>query len=436
MELPQQCDATTTAILTLGDGDFTFSWDVARMLVVNNEPVPFPFREGGGVVSLTATGIDLLEELTSKYKDATFVLHQLSKCQSPHFSVAVRHGINAIVHPSTTSGDPTTSSSSSPSTDANTNKKFDVVVFNHPHLGVEDAKLHGRFLCHLFYAVNTHWMKSNGIFHLTLVQGQYERWHCERAAQRADMTLIDRCAFAPPHLHHKYGGGSYELRRHQSGKSFKRRRESGGSEIFTYARISDHHRSDLPYTRPFWLPPPNATESPHVDSPFQCPYCTKCFPEKRSLHNHLQGKHLNGLMRKVDEGCTRRRIQCPHCPSDRVNRTFDSPESLLDHIRAKHGGKHTTISPDWKRTPSQGPEPDVPATGEWGMCDVCGHTYKTIAEVTDHLSMFRPDLSTQLCSETSFPCSCCGRSFRERRAQLQHENFCSPRKNSASAEQV
>ena len=58
------------------------------------------------------------------------------------------------------------------------------VIFNHPHLGVEDAARHAHFLSHLFHSVVNGWMERDGRFFLTLAAGQWERWEGAVTAQK------------------------------------------------------------------------------------------------------------------------------------------------------------------------------------------------------------------------------------------------------------
>jgi hypothetical protein len=37
------------------------------------------------------------------------------------------------------------------------------MIFNHPHLGTEDALLHSRFLTHLFHTSTGRWVKPDGV---------------------------------------------------------------------------------------------------------------------------------------------------------------------------------------------------------------------------------------------------------------------------------
>jgi hypothetical protein len=300
--------------LTLGDGDFTFSADLAVYLssqLKTGRPghsTDYDIDDGSSSnrsIQLVATGIDSFEELTSKYKDSPFILQHLLTQQknSPSLSVSVRHKVNAIIldldgdSSSNASNPPTSIVSTMPSEGGNdtiddhsskmSSTPADHVIFHHPHLGTEDAALHGRFLAHLFYSVTVYWMKpKGGVFHLTLVRGQAERWKCLKAATRHGLILLNQTTFVPPpptytttttpvlnearspsevvlagagaadnpvtpdesHQTHSAASAStttsqqqhlYQYRRHQSGRSFASRRPDRSSITYTFGRKGD-----------------------------------------------------------------------------------------------------------------------------------------------------------------------------------------------------
>ena len=145
------------SFMTLGDGDFSYSLDMAKYLASETN-----------ATHVLATGIDSIEELHAKYRDASFLLKGLDALNqsSKSVSVTVCHGVNAVEPP------PSTSSAS------DNQWKAHHVIFNHPHIGTEDAALHSRFLSHFLHIASIHWMRaSGGVLHLTLVKGQYERWN-------------------------------------------------------------------------------------------------------------------------------------------------------------------------------------------------------------------------------------------------------------------
>lgn len=359
--------------LILGDGDFSWSLDLARHLQSKNIQA-----------TLIATGIDSAEELSRKYRDWDSILRRLKGLCSGNLSVEVLHGVNAIANHTRI-------------------KKSSVVIFNHPHLGCEDAALHHLFLCHLFHSVSFVWMEKQGSFILTLAQGQYERWECEKAAKRLGMRLECCYAFIP-----NPSGlvSTYEHRRHQSGKSFKSR--SSGSTAYRFVSVADKDCDSFCLDFFPWFQPESKQGIVEPDlKAFVCDLCDKTFREERSFKSHLASKH-SSEQQKRQEG---RQFTCQQCNS----RRFESASALQDHVRSKHTGLHTFVRPDWAGKQTTNPE-SHPVIGH---CDICGCPFLTIEARDNHLLSFVPTKQTPC-----YLCRFCSRRFREKRAQLQHENFC------------
>lgn len=433
--------------LTLGDGDFTFSLDLARFLVTNHQ---------SQCHCLIATGMDSAESLQLKYRDSSFVLRELTQVglSSLTLRVQICHGVNAIVWNNHSDNDNSSNhyapcGSITNTTTTTTLSKADVVLFNHPHLGIEDAALHSRFLCHLFDSVEQSWLRESGIFLLTLVRGQYERWRCLEAACRHRMKLLDRYIFVPEPA--GISDPCYEHRRHQSGKSFASR--TSGSETFVFVRTSDAlaEQTILQQVRNLPWFQKQSKQWTHGDVErmkikkmmdnlakrynFLCPHCNKTFREGRSLKNHIQSKHKDsaplGTKRDLasiestdaNEGeiMSKAALVCPHCSEE--SRFFQDHMALKDHIRAKHNALHTTIRPDWSENVSASRSHIAAANFEpVGTCNICRQSFWTKAEKENHSNSFIPSLTTE-----SFQCNFCKKHFAQKRAMLQHENFCTAR---------
>ena len=325
---------TSSSFLLLGEGDFTYSLDFCRFIVASSCATTIPDADDevagairpksatapdglGSIISIACTGVDTLQELREKYKDIDFVLRNIRKCNNMHSRVrletSIVHGINAV---------------EARCNDADDNDRlqsFDHVIFNHPHLGTEDAQLHTRFLHHLFHACVNRWMKPRtGLLHLTLVNGQCSRWKCIEGATKHGLVLRRRKTFCPPppplnknidsESTNVVGKSYYNLRRHQSGRSFANRRAmqstdganlNNDSETLVFGRACDDCRTDdivmslLPwelisrYTANCStnLDANNALASTGHLSLFPCKYCSRSFEEYRSLKNHLLSLH-------------------------------------------------------------------------------------------------------------------------------------------------
>ena len=439
-----QGDPTITSFLTLGDGDFSYSLDLAHHLasLLDSSAAASPSTPLEGAVftknnpallryHLIATGIDSHDELVQKYKDGPFFIkhlrlmnHKQQKSQGndessqhpaiPHqLCVRIHHGVNAIVTEDAATSE-TSASAEAPKMPSVSLTMFlsDHVIFNHPHLGKEDAELHSRFLHHLFHSASECWMKPNGgIFHLALVEGQYERWKCKDAAKCNGLVLLERNQFRPPPtaaLQRSY----YQYRRHQTGKSFESRRTQGGSWTYTFGRISDQNMY-VATCLPWQQTTATTTDSVHdatkgsneqdrsqtqptLATPnsgiLSCPYCNKNFAEERSRKCHVRDKHrqqateeeLNATSSKRKKKKQRRNESqsnqveivtkqqqqpkpeefyyceiCAQPPDNSVNeagneqrqhrRKFTSLQGLQDHVRAVHTARHKNILPDWAK---------------------------------------------------------------------------------------
>ncbi len=322
--------------ILLGDGDFTYSLDMCRYLAALSDhhsslPCAPPTTSGDDSKTaissntthhdVTCTGVDTSEEVKRKYKDADFVLtniqsinkradnieHQQSS--ESRLTTKIVHGINAV-QPTLDDDHPSL-------------QHFDHVLFHHPHLGIEDAQLHKRFLLHFFHAATKRWMKPNGgLLYLTLVIGQCERWMCISGAERHGLVLLRRGKFCPPPSLLSKEKTYYQLRRHQSGKSFASRRaidatRDGESETLVFGRSCDYPSttSSSSLDDNVGMLPWESTEATtfiHNKStekgrevnnvqdvgstsisadPYPCNYCTKSFHEERSLKNHIICSH-------------------------------------------------------------------------------------------------------------------------------------------------
>ena len=258
---------TSTSFLLLGEGDFTYSLDLCRFMAASssamgneNATATGAIVNGHVSISITCTGIDTLRELRNKYKDIDFVLRNIRKCNNiqSRIETKILHGVNAVEAECNNNDiDPS---------DKTVCQSFDHVIFNHPHLGTEDAQLHSRFLHHLFHACVKRWMKPRtGLLYLTLVNGQCARWKCIEGAMEHGLVLLRRGPFCPPpppplsitnidgdSSENKMGITYYNLRRHQSGRSFANRRtmqsndgasQNNGSETLVFGRDSNNDQA-------------------------------------------------------------------------------------------------------------------------------------------------------------------------------------------------
>lgn len=389
--------------LTLGDGDFSFSLDLAQYLYSEKND------KAANDIFLAATSVDSAEGLRTKYHDFEFISSKLITISK---NISIHHNINAIVN----------------DFDKSIPKdQFQHVIFNHPHIGTENASLHNRFLSHFFHSCYYYWLKPAGIIHLTLVKEQCERWFCLESASKQGFILLNRVDFTiPPSSDGKDAAISYyQHRRHQSGKGFAARTE--GSEVLTFGRKVDQNNflvRCLPWYDAISVNKVTKTSKHEKrkveqkitdDKPFQCNKCSKKFREERSLKNHIQNMHRTNLSNEV--------IKCEMCVPPRI---FSTKEALHDHKLSKHSGQFTNIKPDWCAS-KMGDTCVVVKSKEvqnFGCCSICLQSYNSMKEKDDHLLQFVPPAEDV---KEAWKCNICCKTFREERALLQHSNHCNLR---------
>ena len=467
------------SFLTLGDGDFSYSLDLCRFLASTTQHDAAIATTNSRVAAhVTCSGIDSSDEVRAKYRDADSIIRKiislderqvikrrekkrrkhmkklkrkrdddeqavdvegtcslLAEVDPSPLSVRVEHGVNAIVMPGS---EPTHSSI----------KRCQHVIFNHPHIGTESAALHRRFLSHLFHTVDQHWLAPNGVFHLTLILGQADRWNCLDAATKHGFTLLNRDTFRPPPpppSKSSIGTETYfKSRRHQSGRSFANR--STGSETLTFGRICDEKEGHVARHLP-WQNMPNVEES--GDNMLKCPHCPRSFRDERARKNHIKCSHPNGgdgasqaITSATSVGET---LPCQYCNIS----AFTSAQALSDHVKAKHSGKHTDIKPEWSKAAASsghrkegemGEDTDIhtPTREAIGSCDICGLSYYSPEDEAAHLVEFVPQpvvvrKGESMAEAKRYKCLHCDKSFKDTRAVRQHENFCSKRPDVSNA---
>lgn len=417
-------DVQELVFLTLGDGDFSWSLDLARHLatIQAQNATQQSFQ-------LIATGIDSAADLQVKYRsDGEFALRELQRIGNENgkrrLRVQVRHEINAITDESLLTDKPGWSADL---------PKSNVLIFNHPHLGTEDARLHSHFLCHLFHSVHNVWLAKLGVFYLTLAKDQFERWNCIDAASRHGMELLNRYLFVPcpADITNPY----YKERRHQSGKSFANR--TSGSETFAFIRTQEKsdfvvaHFPSLPWFAKKGIDAESVSTmqlKPTDNTSFPCPHCDRSFREERSLKKHIQSKHL-----AISDNHKRKRtghdevpLTCTYCEETTLaakestrQRAFANEDALEAHIQAKHKAIHTTILPHWAEA-NKSVRSASCSVKLFGACHICGKEFFSHADKQVHIEEFVPSQS----HAGIFICRFCTKTFPQSRAQLQHENVC------------
>ena len=473
--------------LVLGDGDFSYSLDLCRFLdafLATKYPtkksdcsvatIPDSFTEES--MEVRVTGIDSIDELKLKYRDIDSILRKIraldcskkncrnennskkrKRCEESHgkLSISVHHDINAIQpwHKLL--------KNDSPSFDFPVNK-HNHVIFNHPHLGKEDATLHARFISHLFHSARNHWLRKGGVIHITLILGQCERWKCLDSAKFHNMCLLHRGLFRPPpspglvyktrgtigqgkkcdfHLH-------YHERRHQNGRSFANR-TNGGSETLTFGRMED---AEFHTPRSIQLPWTTAEFETYgkENANFTCSVCHKSFREKRSLKNHMKSVHDNVNNNTPHGRCDsiqEKQFPCELCGQLQRQKVFSTLQALEDHKRSKHF-LYKDIKPEWASTmkvkkcmnddnknieiQNISNECQIASLGviedgckENKKCQICEFVYTSNCSEEQHYNDFTPPRNvSEVTNDKIFQCSLCSKMFANQRALMQHSNFC------------
>jgi len=179
-------------ILVLGDGDFSFSATLITALFKLPDFKSFSF---------VVTSFDDHDEVCSKYSETNSILMGFSKFDN----VVVKHGVDATV-------------SLAELLTAGKVSDFTDIIFNFPHLGVENAKLHSSLISHFLHHARQV-LHTDGVVYLSLAFAQAERWGLETAVAAANFTSFDTAAFD---LHNSWGS-TYNIKRHHNGQSFVRR---------------------------------------------------------------------------------------------------------------------------------------------------------------------------------------------------------------------
>jgi hypothetical protein len=232
------------------------------------------------------TSFDTAEQVLDKYPEFAGI----SKRLATHPEVTVLHGINAWqIEEQFPPG-----------------MLFDAIVWNHPHLGVEDFRLHKFLMAHFFHSAASR-LTLGGAVLVTLVQGQETRWEVVTQAGRPGTGL--KLVTCEQFLDGDYPG--FICKRNKNGESFKNaksRKHVGTSmESYTYTFLRAASAAELP---PVVLPAAltsssggdsgggadgSATPSPAAgatkEKEFKCNQCSKSFQKLRGLQTHVRQVH-------------------------------------------------------------------------------------------------------------------------------------------------
>ena len=393
------------------------------------------------LIRIVATTFDSEASLFEKYPEAGPAKRKLLQ-----LGVSVLHGVNAISLPRMGS--------------------FSAIVFNHPHLGVEDAAMHRILLAHFLYTCRKH-LRPGGRVYVSLIEGQPERWRLLQEAQRAGYSLMSATHMNPEDF------PGYEIRRTHSGRSFvsaAAKRQSNFSQtsrMFCFGRCeescssgisivtssaSSTHAAGFQRAEGLRVHPANNAKRRkrkrnnelQASLSFQCKHCERAFSTAQGLRTHTRQVHVLKLYDSHNGG--RSKAKCFVC-----DRVFASDDALGNHVRAKHG-KDQAIPAHWKMHSSQmhssqqaggassrdattsalarnssastsapaGPAALTCNSSTPVRCNICNCIYPDQDSYRKHYVSLQP-----IVKKLPHPCPGCHKIFGDTRALRQHMNFCS-----------
>ena len=441
----ERCLALPARVLTVGDGNLSFSLSLCHIL---RAIVP-----QSSMMNFVATTFDDKASLCIKYPESEKIITKLLEK-----GVEIHHQINAVALP------PRIGS-------------FSIIVFNHPHLGIEDAACHRILLAHFFHSCLSHLRSGSQVF-VSLVEGQPERWKLVEEASRAGFALVrtllmDASMFP-----------EYEIKRTHSGRSFvsvhskKQSNYSQSSTFFCFVRKQERHlyTQHTSKKRKRYQQHVSTTSSsgrgggrgddddgggggggsggsaggagrggPHrggsggsggsVGGGGGCGSSRKsshtnsttlsgeadtrntCIECQRSFSTSQGLKTHQHQVHVLNLYSNNKQAHCSICSRD-----FASETALHQHTLAKHGADQS-IQPHSKQyapTSSSLTTTLIPVVALHSFqCKICRNSFSDQLSFDSHISSLEP-----VVLKPSHVCPQCGRTFGDDRALRQHHNFC------------
>lgn len=456
-------------ILVLGDGNFSFSLDLAHKLSQLHDNW-----------YLVATSFDDRDALIRKYPDSfSHVMDEFSRCFHNH-EIQIQHGVDATIP---IMQQLRCCDQSSPSF------YFHHVIFNFPHLGIEDCVAHSAMCAHVMQCVADILVPDAGLFYLSLSRGQFVRWNIQQMASRNKFDIAAEVPLTPRDW------PTWELKRHQNGKSFKDRVDScyhftlrlNGSgkdsindpsqdhatlehaNLFVLLsnakfprapllsdKISDNRDSamDLKVSTNqgegvtlnpsrkkkrkvealtegmYKVLDPSDNDNGDCEN-FECNTCAKRFSSLQAIRTHVYVEHIlkNEEVQSNDPTSTisEKEFTCSDC-----GKILKSKDAFLQHRTAKHNGPFHDIKPAWAQSERQRCTISTITTTTTATatetatfeCPVCGLHFESQHLLVEHgLHGFQP--KEYMSEEKSFTCHLCQKICKDERALKQHINYCS-----------
>mmetsp|Transcript_27295 Transcript_27295/g.57429 ORF Transcript_27295/g.57429 Transcript_27295/m.57429 type:complete len:686 (-) Transcript_27295:46-2103(-) len=269
--------------ITVGDGDLSFSLALKRA---------YP------QISVAAsTLLESRSELCRTYSNATVTSKELLE----QWKERVIYGVDA-----TKIEEKITAESEE--------QKFDIVLFNHPHLGdkalLESEKRHAErhyvLLSHYFYSAKSI-LKNGGRIHICLCGLQPQTWKIWNAARNAGLQIVaEESTACPVHKWLFRGKASFELadvqphypskRKYRNGKlgskhflaryGYRHRRTDG--DLFTGSEFEINVERSVNFILEEFPCHPSVTTDTCITSASMCHICKLHFDDPEQLSDHLR----------------------------------------------------------------------------------------------------------------------------------------------------
>ncbi|KAJ3210486.1 hypothetical protein HDU67_005251 [Dinochytrium kinnereticum] len=436
-------------------------------------------------VTILSTSFDSREQLLAKYPESRDILVGLEKFSK---NVLVRHGVNAwelasFYKPVGTS-DAANPDVKGQVPDWTLGQRedgtvgFDAIVWNHPHLGTEDFRLHRFLMAHFFRSVSEVLRRPDppaedgkvvqlgGCVVVSLVRGQETRWNLVQEASRSELGLTADAPF----LFEEGDWDGYVVKRNKHGRSFKNEqtRKHVGTDMRSHGfrfrfgqaavavlepqsaqdKISETLAATLTTTNssPSVPQPSSIAVAAGAKKPgnaitakdlkrgpippdMKCQHCGRQLTSPRAYRQHVHQIHV---LKQLGEDWKPDRPASLPCDVEGCAKSFTSEDARWQH----RVNKHSTVSmgelppvgargghDDGKEGPLSGGvvvgEEEGGDDYDYVPCDVCGQAVaRRTWGMMIHLETLKPAVGLDM------GCPICSSTFIERRALFQHFKFC------------
>ena len=434
--------------LTVGDGNFSFSKSLHQLNNLSNNKKKQRIKQDRHAklpqpIELTATSFDDYHTCTHTYHTSISIIKWLHD-----HNVNVLHKINACqlkqtlqqqqthrVRPKFTSQqdgtkqsisvtqqlqqphDDTSSSSLSPSRSPNPCcLSFDVIIFNFPHLAVENLMYQRALLCHFFLSC-LDVLCSTGYVHVTLCFDQPEQWHLILNAQRHGFECMHHGTFIPNLMYPKY-----EFKRGHNANQFPATRNRNKCKSFVMRIFIFTPRSNIDNVEAH-----RQHMSQHPELLLTC----ADDPSVSSQHDHnntsdnVLASHTSAIT-PINSSTDSSLMAAEHRSSTSNQHKIAHSDGLVCQVCGRHCSSKETF--DKHIQAHQKHQQALEAKGDLTLsiiklahaCDVCDLSFNTADELTLHQVNLLIPTAAHVSPAQSFQCQLCHSTFGDQRALNQH----------------